>query len=63
MADEEKESKIKVEDLPQPEQELTPDEQKQVQGGGFGLSGRSQAVDSGNKLTDISDGTSNNTNN
>ena len=33
MADEQKESKIKVEDLPQPEQELTEEEQKKVAGG------------------------------
>jgi Protein of unknown function (DUF1559) len=59
MADAEKESKIKVENLPQPEQELTPDEQQQVQGGGFALSGRSQAVQDNTKQADITDGTSN----
>ena len=33
MADEQKESRIKVEDLPQPERELTAREQEQIQGG------------------------------
>lgn len=35
MSDENKESKIKVEDLAQPEQELTDEEAKKVQGGAF----------------------------
>lgn len=33
MSDEQKESRIKVDDLPQAEQELTPEEAKEVQGG------------------------------
>jgi hypothetical protein len=33
MSDEQKENRIKVEDLPQAEQELTPEEAKEVQGG------------------------------
>ena len=33
MTDEQKESKIKVEDLPQPEQELTAEEAKEIKGG------------------------------
>jgi hypothetical protein len=33
MSDEKKENRIKVEDLPQAEQELTPEEAKEVQGG------------------------------
>jgi FG-GAP repeat len=34
MSDEQKESRINIEDLPQQEQELTPEEAKEVQGGG-----------------------------
>jgi hypothetical protein len=59
MADEKQESKIKVENLPQPEQELTPDEQKQVQGGtqaGFG-DGSVRGVKT--NVNPITDGTSN----
>ena len=33
MSDEQKERRINVEDLPQAEQELTPEETKEVQGG------------------------------
>ena len=33
MSDEKKESRINIEDLPQPEQELTSEEAKEVQGG------------------------------
>jgi prepilin-type processing-associated H-X9-DG protein len=33
MSDEQKKSRIKIEDLPQAEEELTPEEAKEVQGG------------------------------
>lgn len=36
MSDEKNESRINIEDLPQPEQELTSEEAKQVQGGVIG---------------------------
>ena len=39
MTDEQKESRIKVEDLPQAEQELTPEEAKDVQGGAPNFNG------------------------
>ena len=57
MADEEKESKIKVEHLPQPEQELTPDEQQQEQGGSVFGDGSVRGIKS--NVTSIQDGTSN----
>jgi hypothetical protein len=58
MADEKQESRIKVENLPQPEQELTPEEAKQVQGGGSMCDG-SVHTKSKSSTTSIQDGTSN----
>jgi len=59
MADEEKESRIKVENLPQPEQEqeLTPEEAKQVQGGTVFGDGSVRGIKS--NISSIQDGTSN----
>ncbi|HEX8068646.1 MAG TPA: hypothetical protein VF546_01760 [Pyrinomonadaceae bacterium] len=60
MSDEKKESRIKVDDLPQAQKELTPEEQQQVQGGGFGLSGQPESItEKPDADTSIKDGTSN----
>lgn len=50
MADEKQESRIKVEDLPQAEQELTPEEAKKVQGGIASI--QDQTVKSGGNFGD-----------
>ena len=44
MADEQKESRIKVEDLPQPEQELTAEEIKKVRGGAESKNTQTQSL-------------------
>ncbi len=38
MADEKKENKVKMENLPKSEKELSPEEQKKVKGGAFNTS-------------------------
>ena len=46
MSDEQKENRINIEDLPQEEQELTPEEAKEVQGGrNSNLNGNLQIAD------------------
>lgn len=59
MSEEKKESRIKVEDLPQPEKELSPEEQQDVQGGAHTGGVNVLLADGSVRQASITDGTSN----
>jgi prepilin-type processing-associated H-X9-DG protein len=59
MSEEKKPSRIKIEDLPQPEKELSPEEQQDVKGGAHTGGVNVLMADGSVRQISITDGTSN----